>query len=36
VSQRLALYDGSLQALPAGKDGFALQARLPLVAAVPA
>ena len=30
VSQRVALYDGTLRALPAGGDGFALRARLPL------
>jgi signal transduction histidine kinase len=36
VSRRVALYDGSLRALPAGKDGFALQARLPFGGAVPA
>jgi len=36
VSQRVALYDGTLRVLPAGGDGFALQARLPLGAALPA
>ena len=34
VSQRVALYDGSLRASPADQDGFALQARLPLGTAV--
>jgi signal transduction histidine kinase len=34
MSERVALYDGSLQALPAGSDAFALQARLPVGAAV--
>jgi signal transduction histidine kinase len=36
MSERVALYDGSLETLPAGGDGFALQARLPLGAAVAA
>jgi signal transduction histidine kinase len=30
MSERLALYDGSLRAMPTVGDGFALQARLPL------
>ncbi len=33
ISERLALYDGSLRAVPTEGDGFALQARLPLAAA---
>ena len=33
ISERLALYDGSLHAVPTEGDGFALQARLPLAAA---
>ena len=37
ISERVALYDGSLCAVPTEGDGFALQARLPLAAAtVPA
>ncbi len=36
MSQRVSLYDGSLRALPAGQDGFGLQARLPLGVSVPA
>lgn len=36
MSERVALYDGRIETLPAGADGFALQARLPLGAAVPA
>ncbi len=34
VSHRVALYEGTLRTLPAGSGGFALQARLPLEAAV--
>ena len=34
--ERVALYDGSLRILPARGDRFALQARLPLEAAVAA
>jgi signal transduction histidine kinase len=34
MSERVALYDGSLETLPAGGEGFALRARLPLGAAV--
>lgn len=34
MSERVSLYDGSLETLPAGGDAFALQARLPLGAAV--
>jgi signal transduction histidine kinase len=33
ISERLALYDGSLRAMPTEGYGFALQARLPLAAA---
>ena len=33
MSERLALYDGSLRALPTDGDGFALQALLPLAVA---
>jgi signal transduction histidine kinase len=36
MCQRVALYDGILRTMPAGGVGFALQARLPLTAAVPA
>jgi signal transduction histidine kinase len=36
MSERVALYDGSLETSPAGDDAFALQARLPLGAAVAA
>jgi len=36
MSERVALYSGSLETLPEGGDGFALQARLPLGAAVAA
>jgi signal transduction histidine kinase len=36
MSARVALYDGRLETLPAGEDGFALQARLPLGAPLPA
>jgi len=36
IAQRVALYDGSLQTLPARGDGFAVQARLPVGAAIPA
>ena len=36
IGQRVALYDGSLRALPSGDGGFALLARLPLgIAAAP-
>jgi signal transduction histidine kinase len=34
MSERVTLYDGILETLPAGHDGFALRARLPLGAAV--
>jgi signal transduction histidine kinase len=34
LSQRVALYDGSLRAVPPGNDGFAVLASLPLGAAV--
>ncbi len=34
ISERVALYDGSLRAVPADEDGFALRARLPLTAAI--
>jgi signal transduction histidine kinase len=34
ISERVALYDGSLRAVPADGDGFALRARLPLTAAI--
>lgn len=36
MSERVALYDGSLRAVPRDGDDFALQARLPLQATVPA
>jgi signal transduction histidine kinase len=36
MSERVALYEGVLETLPTGGDGFALQARLPLGAAVAA
>ena len=36
MSERVALYDGSLRGVSADGDGFALQARLPLEATVPA
>ncbi len=34
MSERIELYDGSLEALPGGGDAFAVQARLPVGAAV--
>jgi signal transduction histidine kinase len=36
IAQRVALYDGSLRALPTRGGGFTLHARPPLEAAVPA
>ena len=36
IAQRVALYDGRLQTLPADGGGFALQARLPVGEAIPA
>jgi signal transduction histidine kinase len=36
IAQRVSLYDGSLSLPPGGGDGFSVQARLPLGAAVPA
>jgi signal transduction histidine kinase len=36
MSERVALYDGSLEARPAEGEGFALRTRLPLEAAIPA
>ena len=36
IAGRIALYDGTLRVLPIGGGGFALQARLPLGAAIPA
>jgi hypothetical protein len=36
MSERVALYDGSLRALSGVSERFALEARLPLAGAVPA
>ena len=36
IAQRVSLYDGSLSMPPGASDGFSVQARLPLGAAVPA
>jgi signal transduction histidine kinase len=36
IAERVALYDGSVRALPADADGFVVHARLPLQAPVPA